>query len=88
MAGDLTDYADRNEVLVVREQAGERTTTLLNLKQEEIFLSPYFYLQQNDLIYVKPLRARVATVADPAQRIISYGTAALSLVTLIIALVR
>ncbi|RME94729.1 MAG: hypothetical protein D6772_14200, partial [Bacteroidetes bacterium] len=88
MAGDLSHYANRNNILVIREEAGERTYTRLDLQSDEIFTSPYFYLQQNDVIYVEPIQARVATVADPAQRIISYGTAALSLTSLIIALTR
>ncbi len=88
IAGDLTHYANRTNVLIIREKDGVRTYQRLNLQGNEIFTSPYFYLQQNDVIYVEPLKARVATVADPAQRIISYSTAALSLVTLVIALTR
>jgi len=88
MAGDLTDYAHRNNILVIREKDGIRTYERLDLQSDEIFTSPYFYLQQNDVIYIEPLKARVATVADPAQRIISYSTAALSLITLVIALTR
>jgi len=88
MAGDLTNYAQRNNILVIREKDGVRTYERLDLQSDEIFTSPYFYLQQNDVIYIEPLRARVATVADPAQRIISYSTAALSLITLVIALSR
>jgi len=88
MAGDLSDYANRNNVLVIREEEGRRTYTRLDLQSAEIFTSPYFYMQQNDVIYVEPIQARIATVADPAQRIISYATAGLSLVSLIIALSR
>lgn len=88
MAGDLTDYANRTNILVIREEAGVRTYQRLNLQSDEIFTSPYFYLQQNDVVYVEPIQARVATVADPAQRIISYTTAVLSLTSLIIALTR
>lgn len=88
MAGDLTSYAHRNNILVIREQEGVRTYERLDLQSDEIFTSPYFYLQQNDVVYIEPLKARVATVADPAQRIISYSTAALSLITLVIALTR
>lgn len=88
MAGDLTDYANRTNVLLMREGGGSREYARLNLQSGDIFTSPYFYLQQNDLIYVEPIRARVATVADPAQRIISYAAAGLSLITLIIALRR
>ncbi|MEZ5039022.1 MAG: polysaccharide biosynthesis/export family protein [Saprospiraceae bacterium] len=87
-AGDLSPYASRTNVLIMREQEGKRTYTRINLQSPDIFSSPYFYLQQNDFIYVEPLRARTATVADPAQRIISYSTAALSLISIIIALTR
>lgn len=86
MAGDLTPYANRTEVLIVREVRGERTYARLNLQDYDIFESPYFYLQQNDVVYVEPLRSRIATVADPLQRFIGYGSGVLSIVTLIIAL--
>ncbi len=88
MANDLTDYANRNNVLIIREEKGRRTYARLDLQSAEIFTSPYFYLQQNDVIYVEPIQARIATVADPAQRIIQYATAGLSLISLIIALSR
>ena len=88
MAGDLTDYANRGDIIVLREEEGLRTYGHLNLQDDDIFSSAYFYLQQNDVIYVQPNQAKVATVADPAQRIISYASAALSLVTLIIAFTR
>lgn len=86
MAGDLTLYANRNNILVIREEDGRRTYTRLDLQSAEIFTSPYFYLQQNDVIYVEPMRARIATVSDPFFRTVSYVTAGLSVVTLIIAL--
>ncbi|PPK87959.1 polysaccharide export outer membrane protein [Neolewinella xylanilytica] len=86
MAGDLTNYANRTNVLIMREDNGERTFARLNLQNEDIFSSPYFYLEQNDVIYVEPIEARVATVADPLQRIVGYASAALSLVSIVIAL--
>ena len=86
LAGDYTPYADRSQVLVMREEGGVRTFTRLDFKNEDIFNSPYYYLQQNDVIYVEPIDARVATVADPANRIIQYASAALSLLSVIIAL--
>ena len=88
LAGDLTSYANRNEILVIREQNGQRLYERLDLQSEEIFASPFFYLQQNDVIYIEPIPARVATVADPAGRVISYTSAVLSIATLIIALTR
>jgi polysaccharide export outer membrane protein len=88
MAGDMSIYANRNNVLVIREENGKRTTARLDLQTAEIFTSPYFYLQQNDVVYIEPTKARIATVADPVQRFISYGSGVLSIVTLIIALTR
>lgn len=88
MAGDLTSYANRTNVLIIREIEGKRTTERLNLQDNSILVSPYFYLQQNDAIYVEPLRAKTATTADLVQRIISYSSAGLSLLTLILTLSR
>ena len=85
-AGDLTPYANRNNVLLIREKNGKRDYIRFDLQSNEIFTSPYFYLEQNDVIYVEPIKARVATVSDPAQRAISYTSAGLSLVVLIVTL--
>lgn len=87
-AGDITDYGNRKNILLLREQNGKREYARLNLQSPELFSSPYFYLQQNDVIYIEPLQIKTALIADPAQRFISYGSAALSIVTLIIALTR
>jgi polysaccharide export outer membrane protein len=87
-AGDLTPYANRRNILLIREQDGQRIYARINLRKRDLFYSPYFYLKQNDLIYVEPLRARVATVADPAQRFISYSSGVLSVITLILALAK
>ncbi|MEM9526804.1 MAG: polysaccharide biosynthesis/export family protein [Bacteroidota bacterium] len=88
LAGDLSDYANRSNILIVREEDGKRSYERLNLQADDVFTSPYYYLQQNDLIYIEPIRARTATVADPGQRIVSYGTAVLSLAALILTLTR
>lgn len=63
MAGDMTPYSVRENVLVVREKEGKRTMERLDLTKKEVFQSPYFYLQQNDVVYVQPenkLKARQA----------------------------
>ena len=87
-AGDLSPYANRTNILHIREQNGKRTYTRINLQADEIFSSPVYYLQQNDIIYVEPNRAKIAAVADPATRAITYATGALSVITLLIALFR
>ena len=81
-AGDLTNYANRETILLIREEGQVRRVVRLNLQDKDFFNSPYYYLQQNDVIYVEPIQAKVATVADPLNRFIGYGSAFLSVVTL------
>ncbi len=81
-AGDLTPYAERNRILLIREKDRVRKVVNIDLQDPDFFSSPYYYLQQNDVIYVEPTEAKVATVADPVSRFISYGSAFLSLITL------
>lgn len=59
-AGDLTEYGERSNVLLVREENGRREYHRLNLNSSDILTSPYFYLQQNDYIYVEPNAVRQA----------------------------
>ena len=59
-AGDPTEYGERSNVLLVREENGRREYHRLNLNSSDILSSPYFYLQQNDYIYVEPNAVRQA----------------------------
>lgn len=54
LAGDLTEYGERSNVMVIREENGKMTYHRLNLGNSEMFSSPYFYLQQNDIVYIEP----------------------------------
>jgi len=54
LAGDMTIYGKRNNVLITRENNGKLDFVRLNLNTDEVFKSPYYYLQQNDVIYVEP----------------------------------
>ena len=58
LAGDLSDIARRDNVLVVREVNGQRTTARLSLLDKSIFNSPYFYLKTNDVIIVQALNVK------------------------------
>lgn len=53
-AGDLTEYGKRENVLLIREIDGVKKQVRLNLNDAKLFESPYYYLQQNDIIYVEP----------------------------------
>lgn len=58
LAGDLTIYGKRNNVLISREVDGKMQFARLNLNDESVFASPYFHIRQNDVIYVEPNNAR------------------------------
>lgn len=53
-AGDLTEYGERSNVLVIREENGERRFAHLDLNSSDVLTSPYYYVKQNDYIYVEP----------------------------------
>jgi len=83
MAGDLNITAKRNNVLLVREVRGERKYIRLDLQKKETFSSPYYYLENNDVVYVQPSNAKYASV-DATYRNISIILSALSIVALLI----
>ncbi|MET3112934.1 polysaccharide export outer membrane protein [Pedobacter sp. CG_S7] len=83
MAGDLTITAVRNNVLLVRENEGKRQYIRLDLHKKEVFNSPYYYLQNNDVLYVQPSNAKYASV-DSSYRNVSIILSALSVIALII----
>jgi len=67
MAGDLTVFGKRDNVLLIRENAdGTKTPYRINLKKTDFMTSPYYYLRQNDYIYVEPDKGKAAAT-DAAQ---------------------
>lgn len=58
-AGDLTEFGERGKVLVIREENGKQTYHRMNLADSNIFSSPYFYMRQNDVVYVEPNQIRI-----------------------------
>ncbi|MBK7410555.1 MAG: polysaccharide biosynthesis/export family protein [Saprospirales bacterium] len=69
MAGDFTPYAERNSVLFIRDRNNVREYARVNTQDKTLFLSEYFYLSPNDIIYVEPLKAKqFATQGDFVQR--------------------
>jgi polysaccharide export outer membrane protein len=61
LAGDLTIFGKRNDVLIIRTEGGKRIANRVNLNTTELINSPYYYLRPNDVIYVEPNPARVQT---------------------------
>jgi polysaccharide biosynthesis/export protein len=54
LAGDLTQFSNRDSVFIIRETNNKRQFAWMNLTKPEIMSSPYFYIQQNDIIIVEP----------------------------------
>ena len=58
LVGDLTINANRKNILVIRDKEGQKAFGRLDITDPAIFTSPYFYLQQNDVVYVEPNKAK------------------------------
>lgn len=88
MAGDMTVYGVRNEVYVTRESNGERTIEVLDLTSKDFFNSPAFYIQQNDVIYVKPnkYKAQSGEISQNRNFYLSLISTTVSVATLIVTL--
>lgn len=73
MAGDLTIYGKRDAVFVVREEDGQRVTHWVDLRTQDLFHSPVYYLKQNDVIYVQPnkVRAGQSTINENSVKSVS-----------------
>ncbi len=76
LAGDLTIYGKRDNVTVIREQNGKRQLYKIDLRDTELFKSPAYYLQQNDVVYVQPnkVRAGQSTINENSFRSVSFWT--------------
>ena len=58
-AGDLTIYGVRDKVKLIREDAeGRKEIHVINLNDAKLITSPYYYLQQNDIVYVEPNKVK------------------------------
>ena len=58
LAGDLTVYGKRDNVLIIKEKEGIRKTIQLNLTDRNVLNSPNFYLEPNDVVYIEPVKSR------------------------------
>jgi polysaccharide export outer membrane protein len=84
MAGDMTAYSDRQRVLVVREENGVLNFGKVDLQSSDFFSSPYYYLHQNDVVYVDPKKSKKAVVEDPATKYITWATVGFSVVSSVV----
>ncbi|MBB5396061.1 polysaccharide biosynthesis/export family protein [Mucilaginibacter sp. AK015] len=83
MAGDLTIYGKRDNILIVRDNGGKKEFGRVNLNTREVFTSPYYYLHSGDLIYVEQGKGKAAQ-SDQAYRIVPIILSALTVIGLLI----
>jgi polysaccharide export outer membrane protein len=68
MAGDLNITAKRNNVLLIREESGKRSYYTIDLTSKDLFTSPYYYLHNNDILYVDPDQTKYDSVSRSYKR--------------------
>lgn len=86
LAGDMTIRGMRNNVLILRERNGERKIERLDLTKDEVLNSPYYYLAQNDIIYVEPNGAQIrsSSLGQNTNVLISISSLFITVVALIL----
>lgn len=85
MAGDLTIYGKRQDILVIREIDGKRTYSRIDVTQPDFIDSEFYYLVQNDVIYVEPNKVRVNSSAVGPN--LTFALSAISLLTTIVVVI-
>lgn len=83
LAGDLTIYAKRDNVLLIRESGGQKIIKRLDLSSSEILTSPYYYLKTNDVVYVEPRKEKIASTSR-TQQLLPIILSAASLVAVVV----
>lgn len=82
LAGDMTIFGKRDNVLIVRDNNGKKEFGRVNLNTREVYSSPYYYLHSNDIVYVEPTKGRIAQT-DKAYQLLPIILSALSFLSII-----
>jgi polysaccharide export outer membrane protein len=87
-ARDLTIYGKRNNILIIREVDGVKSYNRVDITKTDFIYSPFYYLDQNDVVYVEPNKNKINGAAiGPNTGVIVSGTSLLiALITLLIRL--
>lgn len=67
LAGDITVYGKRENVLIIREINGKKTLKRIDMNSSDLLKSPYYYLMPNDIVYVEPNKNKLASVSRGRQ---------------------
>jgi polysaccharide export outer membrane protein len=88
LAGDLTDFGNRENITLVRQTNTGLGAVLINLKDAKVLSSPFYYLQPNDVVYVQPLKAKNTRSNLNALSVLSIGFGAISSLVLLLNFVK
>ncbi|MEO5891125.1 MAG: polysaccharide biosynthesis/export family protein [Ferruginibacter sp.] len=88
LAGDLNITARRDNVRVIREENGKRTFGVIDLRQPDIFNNNFYYLHQNDIVYVDFTKQKAASSDQTTVRNITIATSIVSTIAIIISVLR
>lgn len=86
MAGDLTIFARRDNILLIREENGEKVIRRINLNSKDLFHSPYYYLKSNDVVYVEPNAARLGS-AERSMQLMPVVLSSISVMAVIVGII-
>jgi len=86
LAKDLTIYGKRNNILIIREVNGVKSFNRVDLTKADFINSPFYYLSQNDVVYVEPNKVRIngAAVGSNTGVIISVTSLIITIITLMV----
>lgn len=86
MAKDLTIYGQRNNILIIREINGVKSYNRVDITKADFINTPFYYLAQNDVVYVEPNKARIngAAVGSNTGVIISITSLLITIIALIV----
>ncbi len=86
MAKDLTIYGKRDNILIIREINGLKSYNRVDITKADFIHSPFYYLAQNDVVYVEPNKTRIngAAVGANTGVIISITSLLITVITLIV----
>ena len=82
-AGDLTIYGLRDNVILIRQEGGEKLVKRLDLNSSDLLKSPYFFLKSNDVIYVEPGKEKIASI-NRTQQLLPVILSGLSLIIILL----
>ncbi len=84
LAGDITVYGKKDNVLLIREVDGKRKVKRIDLNSKNFLTSPYYYLQPNDVVYVEPNKEKLINANRSQQQILPTILSGLSIIAIVV----